>query len=88
MINNEYSTTTPKEVVVCKTCIIITTNKKMEKSLLWSLCLSFLKFIYLGFLAWICSRKEEEETKKTKKNPWRKEKGQKRKENHSLVKIG
>jgi hypothetical protein len=33
-------------------------------------------------------RKEEEEKTKTKKNPWRKEKGKERKENHSLVKIG
>ncbi len=38
----------------------------MEESLLCGLCLSFLKFIYLGFLAWICSRKEEE-TKRGKK---------------------
>jgi hypothetical protein len=53
----------------------------MEESLLWGLCLSFLKFIYLGFLAWICSKKKEEEKRETKKNPWRKE-------NHSLVKIG
>ncbi len=52
----------------------------MEESLLWGLCLSFLKFIYLGFLAWICSRKEEEEKRETKENPWRKEKGQKKKE--------
>jgi hypothetical protein len=33
----------------------------MEESLLWGLFLSFLKFIYLGFLAWICLRKEKEE---------------------------
>ncbi len=39
----------------------------MEESLLWGLCLSFLKFIYLGFLAWICSRKEEEKKEKQKK---------------------
>jgi hypothetical protein len=32
--------------------------------------------------------KEEEEKIKTKKNPWRKKKGKKRKKNHSLVKIG
>ncbi len=60
----------------------------IEESLLWGLCLSFLKFIYLGFLAWICLRKEEEEKIETKKNPSRKEKGKKRKENHNLVKIG
>jgi hypothetical protein len=52
----------------------------MEESLLWGLCLSSLKFIYLGFLAWICSRKEKEEKRETKKNPSRKEKGKKRKE--------
>jgi hypothetical protein len=33
-------------------------------------------------------RKEEEEKIETKKNPSRKEKGKKRKENHNLVKIG
>jgi hypothetical protein len=38
----------------------------MEEPLLWGLCLSFLKFIYLGFLASICSKKEEEKKKQKK----------------------
>jgi hypothetical protein len=50
----------------------------MEESLLWNLCVSFLKFIYLGFLAWICSRKEEKKKEKQKKIPWMKEKRKKR----------
>ncbi len=51
--------------------------------------MSFLSKVYL-FRIFGLNLFEERRRKKreTKKNPWRKEKGKKRKENHSLVKIG
>jgi hypothetical protein len=51
--------------------------------------MSFLSKVYLFRIFGLNLFEERRRNKKRKKkNPWRKEKGKKRKKNHSLVKIG